>query len=230
MTDTITTPDTRTCDPADRVTRSLLGYGVLAGPVYVGVSLAQALTREGFDLTRHPWSVLANGGPGWIQIANLALTGAMVIAAAVGLRRALRGGRAGKWGPRLIGGYGAGMLAASVFKADPVDGFPVGTPSGQVTMSWHGMLHFATGGVGFVCFIAACFVLAGRFARAGERGWAWYSRATGLVFLAGFAAAAVPTAGNLAFTAGVIATFVWLGALSVRMYRRIGASGQPSTK
>ena len=40
-------------DPTARVTRSLAGYGVVAGPVYVGVSLAQALTREGFDLTRH---------------------------------------------------------------------------------------------------------------------------------------------------------------------------------
>lgn len=43
------------CTPEGRVTRSLLGYGVLAGPVYVAVSLGQALIREGFDLTRHEW-------------------------------------------------------------------------------------------------------------------------------------------------------------------------------
>ena len=83
-----------TCDaqPADRVTSSLLGYGVIAGPMYVAVSLAQALTREGFDLSRHQWSLLANGGPGWIQIANFVVTGLMVIAFAVGLRRALAPG------------------------------------------------------------------------------------------------------------------------------------------
>jgi len=44
-----------------RVTRSLLGYGILAGPLYIVVALAQALTRDGFDLSRHPWSLLANG-------------------------------------------------------------------------------------------------------------------------------------------------------------------------
>ena len=86
-----TTSSTRdeTCDPATAVTRSLLGYGVIAGPLYVVVSLAQALTRDGFDLTRHAWSLLANGSMGWIQIANLILVGAMTIAFAAGLRRAL---------------------------------------------------------------------------------------------------------------------------------------------
>src|SRR4030088_2017127 len=50
-----------------------------AGPFYVAVSLAQALTRDGFDLTRHAWSMLANGSLGWIQITNLIVTGLIVI-------------------------------------------------------------------------------------------------------------------------------------------------------
>src|SRR5206468_3829604 len=58
------------CTPQGRITRSLLGYGVLAGPFYIGVSLAQALVRDGFDLTRHEWSLLANGPGGWIQVLN----------------------------------------------------------------------------------------------------------------------------------------------------------------
>ena len=71
MTQQLTrTGNTKSCDPRTSVTRSLLGYGVIAGPVYIAVALAQALTREGFDLGRHAWSMLANGGPGWIQIAN----------------------------------------------------------------------------------------------------------------------------------------------------------------
>ena len=86
------------------MTRSLLGYGVIAGPLYVVVSLAQALTRDGFDLTRHAWSLLANGSLGWIQIANFVVVGAMTIAFAVGLRRALP---AQRWAPRLVGVYGA---------------------------------------------------------------------------------------------------------------------------
>ncbi|MEV4461569.1 DUF998 domain-containing protein, partial [Microbispora sp. NPDC049633] len=78
----------RACDRRNAVTRSLLGYGVIAGPIYVGVSLTEALTRDGFDLTRHAWSLLANGDLGWIHITNLVLAGAMTIAFAAGLRRA----------------------------------------------------------------------------------------------------------------------------------------------
>ena len=72
------TATTLRCEPAVAITRSLLGYGAVAGPFYVCVSLAQALTRDGFDLSRHPWSVLENGPLGWIQSANFVLTGAMV--------------------------------------------------------------------------------------------------------------------------------------------------------
>jgi hypothetical protein len=57
-----------TCTPAARITRSLLGYGIIAGPLYAVVALAQALTRDGFDLSRHAWSLLVNGELGWIQI------------------------------------------------------------------------------------------------------------------------------------------------------------------
>src|SRR5439155_11750011 len=126
------------------ITRTLLAYGVIAGPVYVLVSLAQALTRAGFDLTRHPWSLLSNGGPGWIQITNFVATGLMTVALAVGLRRALRPGRGGTWAPRLVGAYGVSLIAAGVFRADPALGFPPGTPDGATEVTWHGMAHFAS--------------------------------------------------------------------------------------
>src|SRR2546421_58410 len=119
---------TAQCDPATRVTKSLLGYGVIAGPLYVVASLTQALTRNGFDLTRHQWSLLSNGGLGWVQITNFVVTGLMVIAGAAGLRRALGSGRGATWAPRLVGVYGAGLVCAGVFRADPALGFPPGTP------------------------------------------------------------------------------------------------------
>lgn len=196
------------CDPTTSVTRSLLGYGVLAGPFYVAVSLLQAFTRDGFDLARHPWSVLANGGPGWIQMANLVLSGLMVIAATAGMRR-----MGLKWGPRLLTGYGAGLIAAGIFTADPVPGFPVGTTTAAV--SWHGLLHFVTGGIGFLCLIAACFVLAKRVVPV-------FSRITGVVFFAGFAGIASgggSAAMNLAFTAAVIVAWAWLSVVSLRLYK-----------
>lgn len=206
---------TLTCTPAMRITKSLLGYGVLAGPVYVVVSLAQALTRPGFDLSRHSWSLLANGHLGWIQIANLAATGAMIIAAAAGLRGIL-----GPLAAVLIGGYGAGMIGAAAFRADPAAGFPVGTPE-TTAVSWHGMLHFVSGGVGFLCVIVACFVVGRRFARAGDRGLAWFSRVTGVVFLAGFAGIASGSHGptTLAFVAAVLTVSAWLTTVCLHAYR-----------
>src|SRR6516162_8820702 len=102
------------CDPATRVTKSLLGYGVLAGPFYVLVVLGQALARPGFSLVHDDASLLSNGSFGWVQILNFALTGSMVVAFAVGVARALGQGRGATWGPRLLGVFGLGLVAAGV--------------------------------------------------------------------------------------------------------------------
>jgi len=56
-------------DDLDRgaaVTRSLLGWGVVAGPFYVVVGVILAITRPGFDLTRHALSLLTLGDLGWL--------------------------------------------------------------------------------------------------------------------------------------------------------------------
>jgi len=231
---TITTPRNTTfpdagapapsCRHADRVTKSLLAYGVIAGPIYVALSLAQALTRAGFDPTRYEWSLLVNGRLGWIQTANLMISGLMVIAFAVGLRRVLTRGSGALWAPRLVAGYGAGLVAAGIFRADPALGFPVGTPDGGTPVSWHGLLHFAAGGIGFSCLAVACFLIARRYAVEGRRVWAGFSRLTGLVFLAGFAMVA-STGGSqpatIAFTAAVILVCAWMTAVAVDRYARV---------
>jgi hypothetical membrane protein len=203
------------CSPATRVTRSLLGYGVVAGPFYVVVGLAQALTRDGFDISKHAWSLLTNGDLGWIQIANFVLTGLMTVAAAYGLRRALTPGRGRTWAPLLVGVYGASLVGAGIFRPDPAQGFPAGTPE-TTTVSWHGAAHFA-------CLIAACFVLAGRFSRDGRRGLARFSRVTGVAFLAGFAGIASGSHGptTLAFVAAVGLVCAWLTTVCVHFYRTV---------
>jgi hypothetical protein len=190
---------------------------VIAGPLYVSVSLVQALTRPGFDLARHPWSLLANGDFGWVQVANFVLTGLMTIAFGVGLASHSR------WAGRLVAGYGAGLVAAGIFHADPAQGFPAGTPAGPGTVTWHGALHFAAGGIGFACLIAACFVLARRYATEGRRGWATYSRVTGLVFLAGFVSVATGAGAvwaNLAFVGSAVLAWAWVSAVAVDRYRQ----------
>jgi hypothetical protein len=212
------------CEPADRVTRSLLGYGIIAGPVYVTAGLAQGLTRDGFDLGRHEWSLLANGERGWVQVANFALTGLMVIAFAVGLRRAFAPGKVARSAPGLVAIYGLSLIAAGSFRADPADGFPVGTPQGAVSPSWHALLHFAAGGVGFTCLAVACFAIARRYGTEGRRTWARYSQFTGVALIAGFAMVASgggSRVANLAFTAAVILTWAWMSAVALERYGRV---------
>jgi hypothetical membrane protein len=207
---------------AHRITRSLLGYGVLAGPVYVMTALAQGLLRPGFDLMHDDVSLLSNGSLGWIQIANFIVTGAFVIAAAIGMSRAL--GSSEAWGPRLLGVYGAGLVAAGIFVADPMNGFPAGTPAGRPeSISLHGILHIVVAAIGFLCLVAACFVQARRFARERRRPWTWFSVITGVVFLLAFAGVASGSTSGaviLGFWAAVIASFTWIAAVSIDLYRK----------
>jgi hypothetical membrane protein len=191
-------------------TTSLLVAGALAGPLYVISGTAQAVLRPGFDIRTHPISVLSNGDLGWIQIATFVLAGALTVAGAVGMHRA----QAGVWAPRLLGLYGLGLVGAGIFRADPLPGFPPGTTT--ATVSWHGLAHLAVGAVGFLGFVGACLVLARRQARAGRRGWAVWSRVTGVVFLAAFVGIASGGGNpvlNLAFTAAVLLGWVWVTAV-----------------
>lgn len=206
------------------VTRSLLGWGAVAGPFYVVTSVVQGLTRDGFDFTRHQWSLLENGDLGWIQVTNFALTGLMLVAFAVGLHRTLAGGRGARWAPRLTAVFGLSLVAAGIFQADPALGFPVGTPEGVGTVTTHGILHFAAAGIGFTAIAAACFVIARRLSSDGERALAIFSRATGVVFLGGFlcvASGAGNVAANLLFTAAVVLVFAWIAVVAVHQYRSL---------
>jgi len=220
---------TKDCPPlADRITKSLLGYGIIAGPIYVVVAVAQVSTRAGFDPTRHAVSQLANGEFGWVQTANFLVTGAMTVAGAVGVGRALRPSRLAGWAAGLLAVYGMGLIAAGIMRADPSDGFPPGTPAGMGTMSWHGLGHFLAAGIGFACFVAAGFVVGAAFARRREVGWAWFSRITAVAFAASFAllSSGGGTTAILLFTAAVVLAWAWLTAVSAKLY---GTVGKPQT-
>lgn len=155
-----------------RLTRGLLGAGVVAGPVFLAAALAQVLTRDGFDLGQHAVSLLALGPGGFVQTANFLGTGLLLVLAGTGVRRAWGAAPGAVWGPRLVAGFGLGMLLAGLFCADPSYGFPIGTPAGPGQVSWHRALH----GLGFVVAMlswsAACVVLARGFAARGQRRWA----------------------------------------------------------
>jgi hypothetical protein len=208
-------------DMGAAVTRSLLGWGVVAGPFYLALGLIQAFVRDGFDLSRHALSLLANGPGGWVQTTNFVLTGAMVIAAAVGFARVLRPeSRAAGW---VLGVYGVSMIAAAIFPADPVDGFPVGTPEGfPTTISTTGLLHFAAGGAGFFALAVSCFVVGRALSRREYRSVARVSFVSGLFVLLGFfGPMAIPgmPGGVAGIWFAVVVGWGWLALTSVHLYR-----------
>jgi hypothetical protein len=217
---------TTTSATAATSVRALVTGGLVAGPVYVGTSFAEALTRQGFDLTRHSWSVLANGDLGWIHVTNLVLTGALLVAFAAGLRRALRGGRGEASAPVLMAVFGLSMIVAGLFRADPAPGFPVGTPEGPVPVSVHGLVHFAAGAIGFVGVAAACLVLGARYAAQRRPGWAWFCRVTGVVFFvafAGLASSGGSPAGIVGFVTAIVLLFTWITAVAADILRTSAA-------
>lgn len=167
-----------------RAARTLLTCGVIGAPLFIVVSLLQALTRDGFDAARHPISMLSLGDLGWIQVANFVACGALIAVSAVGLRRALRSGSGGTWGPLLIGLFGLSLMGGGIFLADPGLGFPPGAPEGPpASVSTAGIVHGVAFGIGMLSLISSFFVFARLFARTGDRGWSRYSVITGVVFL-----------------------------------------------
>lgn len=203
------------------VTRSLLGYGVLVGPFYLAVGLLQAFVRDGFSFARHPLSLLANGSGGWVQTTNFVLSGLMVIAAAIGFwRMPAPRLRAASW---FLGGFGASMIAAAIFTADPVDGFPVGTALGNPSsISTKGMLHFVAGTLGFVCLAISGFCAARPLSQRGESSLARLSVFSGLSVLIGFFGGfLIPglAGGTVGIWYAVVVGWAWLLVLSLRLYR-----------
>jgi hypothetical protein len=206
-------------DRSAAVTRSLLGYGVAVGPFYLVVGLVQAFVRDGFSFARHPLSVLANGPGGWVQTANFALSGLMVIAAAVGFARVLRPqSRAVSW---FVGAYGLCILAAAVFRADPMDGFPAGTPLGPpTTITTPGLIHFIVGALGFIALGVSCFIAARAMSRRKESGYARLSLVSGLVVFGGFFGGfAIPNIGTAGIWLTVVVGWAWLSVMSMHLYR-----------
>jgi hypothetical protein len=200
-----------------RQTRALLACGVVAGPLFVAVALLQALSRDGFDLGRHPLSLLSLGQLGWIQIANFVVAGLLVVAAAVGMRRVLHPGRGGTWGPLLVGAYGVGLIGGGVFLADAGAGFPPGGPAGgPEQLSWHGILHDLAHVLAFLALIAACFVFTRRFAALGQRGWATYCLATGVALL-GLLAWPDQETVIVQLAVAIVLGWAWLSVLAARL-------------
>jgi hypothetical protein len=190
----------------------------------VAVVVIQMIIRPGFDVSRHAVSVLSLGDLGWLQITNFIVSGALVIAGAIGMRRALHTGKAGTWGPILIGLYGLGLIAAGIFTADPMNGFPPGTPDAPGRMSGHGMGHFISAGVAFLSVIvASSIVFARRFAGLEQSGWVAYSIATGAFFFVAWMGLVATGSGvgwiSVLFALAVAFAWAWITVVAASLRR-----------
>lgn len=214
----------RAAHAADPSTRVLVTAGVVAGPLFVLVGLVQVLTREGFDLTRHPLSLLALGDLGWIQIANFIVAGVLMLAFALGARRSLGDGPGRVWAPVLFGLYGVGLVLGGAFTADPALGFPIGTPDGYPTeWTFHGGVHAFAAPLAFLALVAVTWVVARRLAWEGHRAAAIWSRVIGVACL--LLCLPFGPAMSVRLFVGVALGFAWITAYGVSLLRDQGTDG-----
>jgi hypothetical protein len=176
------------------LTRILLLCGAVAGPLFIILVLIQDYTVPDFNPRLHLLSQLSLGEWGWVQITNFVLAGVLNLLYAAGLWRRLHPGRAGTWGPLLIGAYGLGLIVVGVFRTDPASGFPPGVVT-PTQPSWHGAIHALGGLFVFVVLAAALVVFARCFLARKERGWAFYCLISAVlilvIFFWGFTATAL---------------------------------------
>ena len=198
--------------------RTTTAGGMVAGPMFVVAVIVQAITRPGYDLARHPISMLTLGDLGWVQSANFIISGALMLAFAAGLRV----GRNGAWGPPLVGVFGAGLIMAGLFVPDPAWSFPPGSPDGiPAQLSVNAILHGVGFTLAFLGISSACLVFARRFIMAGQPLLAAYTVATALVALALSGWPGTDGASIRYFIASVI-VWTWSVVLAVRVRSDLG--------
>ncbi|MGH9090903.1 MAG: DUF998 domain-containing protein [Acidimicrobiales bacterium] len=163
-------------------TRSLLGCGAVAGPVFVAGFVVGGRAQPSYDPRRQAVSDLARTDLAPLQTATFLAGGALLLAGAAGARRALRPGVSAWALPVAVGAVGAGMACAGVFPTDTAEEIA------EAGLSRRGTLHVASAVPVFVGTPLAAVLGARRLAAEGRTGWAALSVAAGAVSLAAAAA------------------------------------------
>jgi hypothetical membrane protein len=216
----MTTIETRT--RTDATTRAMLAAGVLAGPLFVATATLQILTRDGFDLRRHPISLLSVGEDGWLQVTNFIVAGVLSIIFSLGVARVLTDGPGSRWGPRLCALFGVGLVIGGVFKADPALGFPAGAPEGiPEDITTHAMIHAFAPPLAFLSLIGACLVIARRFSADGLVRAALVTRIVAAICFV--LSVPVGPGFSIRLFVAVALGFAWVTAYALYLIRRITA-------
>jgi hypothetical protein len=208
-------------------THVLLACGAVAGPLFSLAWLLEGAQRADYDPLRHPISSLAFGEQGWTQRATFVGTGLLMLAFAVGLRQVLQPRGGSRWGTLLIAAFAVGLIGAGLFVADPLSGYPPGTPGMPPQRSLPGVLHDVFGVPVFLGLPVACLVFARRFAAWHEHRWAIYSVATAAVFASVFVLSSIAFGqteplvafGGLLQRATLSVGWTWLTLLAVHVGR-----------
>jgi hypothetical membrane protein len=212
-----------------RVPATLLLAGGVAGPILFTLAFTVlGAIRPGYAPMRQFVSLLSLSDDGWTMALTFLASGCLVIAGAVGIRRALRTGPGCRWIPRLTGLAGIGLVLAGIFPTDPLQGYPPGAATVMPsTASPHAAIHLFGALLIFLLLPIATFVAARRFVAEGQSAWAAYSVASGFVMLVANAvtSASPGTAGMFPDIAGLlqrvslIAGFGWLAAFCQLLFR-----------
>ena len=207
--------------------RVLLVGGAAAGPLFVGVAVAQGAVRTDYDARRHPVSSLALGPHGRVQGANFLVTGGLYCGLAFALARIPVSVGLTRTGRVLLGIAAVGLVGAGLFPTDPISGYPLGTADTPAERTRAGALHDAVSVPTFLAIPAAALIQARAASIAGQRGWAVASAGSGLLMLVSFAVATVgfsqhpalvDRAGSLQ-RLSVTAGFGWLTGVALRALR-----------
>jgi len=211
-----------------RATRLSTLAGLVAGPLFLGLILFNTwLSRDflhsiGWQLTGgksvpYP-SCLALGPHGWMQVGAFLVTGLLVVAFALGLKRTLPRRRLSTAGVALLTTFGA-ALAASSSKTD------WSTVHGDDPTTVNGFIHIAAFVVLLPSILAATVVIG--LALRGAAGWRPFTIVSPLVGVALVVSLVLGPHGQATFLVFLAILFGWILALGLRQ-RRIERTGTPA--
>lgn len=169
-----------------KLTKNLIAGGIVAGPLFAGLLLVQAFTREGFNSVIHAPSQLGTGDLGWIQSINFLVAGVLFLALAFGLRQIMKGKPSGVLAPLTVGIFALTLILSGLFPTDPAFGFPLGAETPK-ELSTSGKIHMIAPITGGLILPVAFFAFARFFAKEMKtKGWMIISLIIGIAyFLAG---------------------------------------------